>query len=362
VRVPDNLVVLNARATGLAPDGMRVRDAISFHALDVASMPHADEMAREVRRLAENISALTRAPVGTSYNGPVLFEGGAGGQLLGELIGRNLSLARRPVTEPGRAGSFPVSDLEGRLGARILPEWMDIVDDPTQTQWRGRPLIGFYKVDEEGVIPKPLSVVEKGVLKNYLLTRLPARGFEASNGRARYPGNFGANAAAFSNLLVHAGRTEPLTGLKTKLLKMSKARGSAYGIIVRKMDFPSSAGLDEVRRLLSNNQGGGANPVSLPILVYRLYPDGREELVRGLRFKGLSTRSLKDIVGASTDSTLFEFLNNSAPFALMGGANYAAQSAVVAPSLLLDDLELEKSVEEFPRPPVVPLPGLAAAK
>ena len=78
------------------------------------------------------------------------------------------------------------------MGARVLPDTFDVVDDPTQKEWRGRPLFGSYEVDREGVVPKPLRLIEKGVLKNYLLTRQPVRGYEGSNGRARLPGNFGA--------------------------------------------------------------------------------------------------------------------------------------------------------------------------
>jgi TldD protein len=290
-----------------------------------------------------------------------LFEGTDGPQIVSELIGRNLALTRKPVTEPGRPGAFSSTELEGRQGARILPEWLDVIDDPTQTEWHGRPLIGHYRVDEEGIAPKPLTLVEKGILKNYFLTRQPMRGYTRSNGHARLPANFGTEGAAASNLFVRARKTTPLPKLKKKMLDLCKARGKSYGIIVRKMDFPSSASVDEARRILASQSGGG-RPVSLPVLVYRLYPDGREELVRGLHFKGMNARSLKDIVGVSDESNVFEFLENGAPFALLGGASYAAESSVIAPSLLVDDLELVRTEEEFPRPPAAPPPAFQAAK
>ena len=129
-----------------------------------------------------------------------------------------------------------------------------------------------------------------------------------------------------------------------------------YGVIVRKMDFPSSAPLDEMRRLLSGQQGG--RPVSMPILVYRLYQDGHEELVRGLRFRGLNARSLKDILAAGDDSAAFEYMENSAPFALMGGSEFTAETCVVAPSILIDDLELHPVEEELPKLPVVSPPEM----
>lgn len=98
--------------------------------------------------------------------------------------------------------------------------------------------------------------------------------------------------------------------------------------------------------------------MSLPILVYRIYQDGHEELVRGLRFRGLNARSLKDILAAGDDSAAFEYLDNTAPFALMGGAGFTTEACVVAPSILIDDLELHPLEEEQPKLPLVPAPDL----
>ena len=360
IRDLENLFMVRVRATTQAPDGMLLRDASAFHALDSSKLPSELDMERGVRQVAENLTALARAPVGEAYNGPVLFEGIAGPQILAELLGRNLAVPRRPVTLPGRALPFLASELEGRLGVRILPEWMDLVDDPTQKEWRGRPLLGAYRVDLEGVVPNPLPLVEKGVLKNFLATRQPVRGAETSNGRARLPGSFGAKTPSFSNLFARASETVTSAQLRQKLIELCRQRNKPYGIIVRKMDFPSSASFEELRRLLTGMAQSAARPVSLPILVYRLYPDGREELIRGLRFRGFNTRSLKDILAASDETYVLDFLDNSAPFALMGGASFSCENSVIAPSLLIDDLEMEKPQEELTRPPLVPPPPLSS--
>ena len=113
-------------------------------------------MRRGVESVAENLEALLKAPVGEPYTGPVLFEPEAAAQLLAEVLGRNFALRRRPVSEPGRPLPFLASELEGRLGSRILPEWMDVVDDPTQARVERAPSVGHYLVDLEGVVPKPL--------------------------------------------------------------------------------------------------------------------------------------------------------------------------------------------------------------
>ncbi len=242
------------------------------------------------------------------------------------------------------------------MGARVLPDTFDVVDDPTQTEWRGRPLFGSYKVDREGVMAKPLRLIEKGVLKNYLLTRQPVRGFEGSNGRARLPGRFGTSAASISNLFVSTSEPVTVAEMKKKLIELCRTRNKPYGIIVRKMDFPSSAGVDEARRVMSAQQGG--RPVSMPILVYKVYVDGHEELVRGMRFRGFNVRSLKDILAAGDDSAAFEYMDNTAPFALIGGAGFTSEACVVAPSILIDDLELHPVEEELPKLPVVSAPEM----
>ena len=355
VRVPERIIFLRVRAAAQAKDGMHVRDAAVIHAADFDGLPAMAALEAEIAAVGRNATALAGAPQGEIYSGPVLFEGAAAPQLFAEILGGNLALTRRPVTEPGRPGMFPYSQFEGRQGARVLPEWMDVVDDPTRTEYRGRRLFGSYAVDREGVAPQPVTLVEKGVLKNFLLTRRPVRGYSGSNGRARLPGGFGHNSAAIGNLLVSASETAPLAELKKKLLEICDARGKPYGIVVRKMDFPSSASVEDARRLISGAQGG--QPVSVPLLIYRVYPDGREELVRGMRFRGLNARSFKDILAAGDDVHVFDYLNNMAPFALMGAGTHAAETSVAAPSVLIDDLELHPLEDEHPELPVAPPPS-----
>jgi hypothetical protein len=357
LRFPDRVAYMRVKATAQAEDGMSLHDAIVFQTHDLNRLTPEPEMRRGVQALAANLTKLAEAPVGDTYNGPILFEGAAAPQLLAEVLGKNLALPRRPVSERGRGGFFQPSELEGRQGSRIMPEFMTVVDDPTQTEWRGKPLFGSFEVDREGVAPKPLTLVEKGVLKSFLLTRQPVRGFPASNGRAMLPGAYGASTAGCSNLFVQAAEKVTVEELKRKLLEMCQNRGKPYGVLVRKMDFPSSASFQEMRQMMSRGgQSGGVPRVSLPVLAYRVYPDGREELMRGVRFGGLNARSLKDITAAGDDDTAFDFMDNAAPFALMGAGGYSSEACVVAPSILIDDLELHKIDEELPKLPIVPAP------
>jgi len=111
---------------------------------------------------------------------------------------------------------------------------------------------------------------------------------------------------------------------------------------------------------LAGAQSGGSRPVSIPVQVYKVYLDGREELVRGLRFRGLNARSFKDVLAAGNDRNIFDFLDNQAPFALMGAANFVAPVSVIAPSILIDDLELHRMEDQLPKLPLVPAPALTS--
>lgn len=359
LRYADRVNYLMARAEGQAPDGMYVRDAISIPSLDPSKLPSEMDLRKTMAGLAEDVRALVKAPTGESYSGPALFEPEAAAQLLAQLIGDNLNITRKPLTDPGGNASFVHSEFETRIGSRILPEWMDVTDDPTQSSWNGKPLIGWYAFDLEGVAPKSVPVIEKGILKNFLTTRQPIKGFPVSNGHARLQGYYGAHSAAIGNLFVKASETTPLADLKKRLIQMSQDRGKPYGILVRKLDFPFSAGTGELRALAqaSSQSGGSARPVSPPLLVYRVYPDGREELVRGLRFRGLSSRELRDILAASSETALFNFVNNGAPLAAMGAGGYLAPASVVSPGLLFDEIEFELPQDQLPKTAIVPPPN-----
>jgi hypothetical protein len=164
-------------------------------------------------------------------------------------------------------------------------------------------------------------------------------------------------------MFVRASQTVTPAALRQNLMEMVQKRGLPYGIVIRKLDYPSSATTGELRRIATAAQSTGSNrPVSSPILVYRVYPDGREELVRGVRFRGLNVRSFRDIIAASDENFVFDYLENNALFSMMSAGGYVAPTAVVAPAVLFEDLELDPVQDELPRPPVVPPPLISESR
>jgi predicted Zn-dependent protease len=335
-----------------------IRNHRYFHAFRLEGLPAEGVIKQEMDAMARNLTALVDAPVGEAYTGPVLFESFAAGQLFAQVFGGQLQAPRDPVSVPGRPVNIPRSELESRMNGRVLPDFIDVIDDPA-AQWKGRPLFGCSEADYEGVAPQKLTLVEKGTMKTLLYTRQPVRGHEGSNGHGRMPGGFGHAAAVPTNLLVQCREGVPRADLKTKLLDLVKQRGKPYGILVRRMDYPSSASMVELRRLANAMQGSGSSrPLSSPLEIYRVYPDGREELIRGVRFRGVNVRLLRDILAVGNDPEPVEYLLNTAPLALMGAGGYVVGASVVCPSLLFDEIEVERPQEERPRPPVVTPPPL----
>ncbi|MGA2211917.1 MAG: metallopeptidase TldD-related protein [Bryobacteraceae bacterium] len=341
LRLPEDLSYIHVTARGLAADGTDVHDSQTFQAFEAADLPGEQELTRASKEIAEHVVALSQAPAGESYDGPVLFEAPAAAQLFEQLLGDNLKLTRKPIADPGRVPSLLSSELENRVGSRILPDWMDVVDDSTQTKFAGHTLLGHYLYDVEGVAPQPVTLVEKGVLKTFLLTRTPVfKDFPGSNGHARFTGMFGDAAPGFGNLFIRASQTTPAAALKQKLIDMSKERNKPYGILIRKLDSPGSA--------------SGPHGVASPLLAYRVYPDGREELVRSLQFHGVSTRSFKDIVSASDENYVLDLIDSNPR------GNFISTASVIAPAVLFEELELAPIEEETPKPPIVPPPALGA--
>ncbi|MGD0133885.1 MAG: metallopeptidase TldD-related protein [Bryobacteraceae bacterium] len=357
LRTPEDVAYLRVSGHGMASDGTQVRDALVFQAFSPDGLPSEEVLTREIKALGDHVTTLSQAAVGEAYDGPVLFEAPAAAQLFGQLLGDNLKVTRKPVSDPGRASRYSPSELENKIGSRILPEWMDVTDDPTQTQFQGHTLLGHYVHDMEGVAPQPLTLVEKGVLKSFLLTRTPVfKNYPGSNGHARMTGAYGTRSPGFGNLFIRASQTTPAADMKKKLIGMCRDRNKPYGILIRKLDFPSTASIDELGQV--SQAAGGSHPVVPPLLAFKVYPDGREEMVRGLYFHEFTTKSLKDIEAASDENYVFDLIDSNAPFALVGAGSFTTTSAVIAPAVLFEELELEPAKEETLQPPIVPPPAL----
>jgi TldD protein len=364
VRTPQDLSEIDIVANGLASDGSRVWNHELITALNLSELPKEDELAKRAEKVAAETEALIKAPVAEDYSGPVLFDQEAAAQMMAQVLADTIRLQRKPLAPPGtnNPGAQMIESVwSSRIGAKVMPDWMTIVDDPREERINGTALAGHYDVDDEGVPAEKVTIVEKGVLKGFLFSRQPIRDFAASNGHGRLPGGWGSQAAVIGSLFVQADQTISEAQLRAKLMEKVKAAGLKYGIIIRRLDFPSTANFQELQSLARQLQKSGfARTLNTPLLVYRAYPDGHEELVRNVRFREFSARDLRDVNAASDHPYVLNYVNNGSSFNLTNMDSDATSSSLVCPSLLFDSIDLARAEDEPGRLPIVPPPALIA--
>lgn len=341
---PAAIVSLYARASTQAPDGMRLKHFVPFFGIDLEQFPSEKEMAVKVQKMAEELTSLTKAPVLEKYIGPVLVMGQAASELFAQVLAPQLSGERPLLMEQQRMAAMDTqSKLVSRLNRRVLPSFINVVDDPTQKTLNKRQLIGSYKVDDQGVLARSVKLIERGFLRTLLMSRRPRKEILHSNGHGRYA-QFGSPSANIGNLFVQTTEGKSFADLKQELIELCRKQDLSYGLIIRKLDNPSITSVDpsmmrrEIRR----------DSVTAPILVYKVsVEDGQEELVRGVVVEEVSVRTLKEIMAAGSEYHINNRLTTGGGiigFAFPFSLNFAAgiPTTVVAPSVLFEELELKK--------------------
>jgi predicted Zn-dependent protease len=324
----EGTIVRNGRSTATvmlngatqAADGMRLSRNPFWTEERAEELPAREALLKETKKMLDTLTALRKAPiVEESYRGPVLFAPDAADDVFAGLIGGNVLGRKPPLGRPNRTtGTFATS-----YKTRVLPKFVTVVDDPTIREFQGKNLVGSYGVDDEGVKAQAVTLVDAGMLENYLVGRQPIRDFSTSNGHGRAgPGT--APQPAVGTLILKSSEPESPADLKQKIMHMASEESKLYAYRVDTL-----------------------GPGNSPRLLYRVYAsDGHEELVRGAVFNELDVRSLRnDLVAVGNDP----LVSNR-----MGGVG----QTIICPSLLFDELEVKRadtSKEKLPEYPAPPL-------
>ncbi|MCZ6689115.1 MAG: metallopeptidase TldD-related protein [Planctomycetota bacterium] len=305
----DGRVSLTARAETQAEDGMALADSVTFRSALDKGLPAEEEMAEKIRDLAKGLTARAEARGPEDYTGPVLLTGGASAQFFQQLLLQNLTNPRTPLfRDEGGARRFRGPRLVKRLGKRILPKTYRVIDDPTIDEWEGQALLGSYPVDDEGLAPQKVSLVEGGKLKNLLMSRVPTESTTGSNGHGR---GVGRSIGSPTNVIIQSSEPVSEEDLLAALRELCEDEGLEYGIVVRK------------------NFSSGRSRGSHRMAAYRVYAeDGRVEPSRGLTFDGVTISLLKDIEASGESKRATHFSSGSV--------------SVVAPSILIEEMDLRK--------------------
>jgi predicted Zn-dependent protease len=373
IRGNRTFAAVEAGLSTLASDGMPLSHYYATYAPNPAALASVEDVKKALNVTGSELMALRLSQPLQDYTGPVLFTARAAAPLVAQVLGPALNGARppvafQPVMEQFLSNVGGKSDWVTRIGARVLPTTVTVVDDPAAKEFAGKPLIGGYRVDDEGVPAEKVSAVENGSLKELLMSRRPGPDSDKSNGHGRSAFLNDAKPTP-SNLFFTSSETVPAADLKKKFLDICRANKQEYCLEVKEMDNPAISLLhqEDFSELLASYGGGAGNGDRLPLIVVRVYPaDGHEEMVRGTRITGLNTRVLRNVTAIGDDPFVFNYMQTQiAGFAgtalgAFGSAQNGLPSSVVAPSLLFEELDVRGARGEPKRPPLIPAPLMTA--
>lgn len=320
--------------TTTADDGMQLQ---VYDYVDVASVDHLPDRAQVlemVHEVGRRLTGLRAAPLVEPYAGPAILRGRAAGVFFHEIFGHRVEGHRQKDEDEGQT-------FTRRVGQPILPDFLSVVDDPTVARLGGVDLNGHYAHDDEGVPAERVQLVDKGVLRNFLMSRAPVAGFPRSNGHGRrQPGS--AVVARQGNLIVEAHQTVPYAKLREMLVAEVKRQGKPWGLV-----------FDDISGGFTFTGRSEPNAFSVqPVTVWRVFADGRpDQLVRGVDLIGTPLTTFARIQAAADDRDVFN--------GVCGAESGWVPVSASAPSLLVSEVEVQRREKQNDRPPllVAPMPG-----
>ncbi|MFP4542823.1 MAG: metallopeptidase TldD-related protein [Candidatus Kapaibacterium sp.] len=316
-----------------ADDGMSLPLYETYFAFTPEGLPSEQEIANDIDKMIKLFAELRTAPIAETFSGPAILSGEASGVFFHEIFGHRVEGHREK--DPNSSQTFKES-----VGKSILPNFIDVVFDPTRPELEGIALSGYYRFDDEGVEAQKVVSVDDGIFKSFLMSRSPIEGFPNSNGHGRKQAGFRA-VSRQSNLIVQAAKTDDIESLRDQLRKEAKKQDKEYGLYFEKV----SGGFTFTNRTIPNAFN------VMPLVVYKVYADGRpDELVRGVDLIGTPLTTFSNIIAAGNDLGVF----NGICGAESGGVPVSACS----PSLLVSEIEVQKKKKSQAKPPILPAPAI----
>jgi TldD protein len=352
-------------ASTQADDGEELALHFSHYGHTAADLPGDDRLVAEAHSIARTLAALRAAPLVDNYTGPVLFEGVGATGIVRHTLAPHMSGTPLPENLPPDAARRFGGALTDRIGLRVLSNVLSVVDDPTATHAGKAALIGGYRFDDEGVPAQRVQVIRDGTLATLLMSRTPSRHLGESNGHARRFAPGGVFHGSATNLFVSGRRGLARPALVRALLAEVRAQGLPHGIIIRMLDDAAvTAGPERSNHeLLHLFQTTDQDQPPPAVLAYRVYPDGREELVRGVQLRPVPMTAWRDVMAIGRESTVYNYLasgQSNLDHQVSGTEDgfvpsAGVESAVVTPDLLFKELDVVRSTAgRFGRPLVPP--------
>jgi predicted Zn-dependent protease len=321
-------------ATSKAADGMELPRYESYAALTPQGLPSDADVLKAVDRMIADLKALRDAPTVDPYTGPAILSGRANAVFFHEVFGHRIEGHRQKSEAEGQT-------FKKMVGQPILPTFLSVDFDPTMKRYGGVDLVGSYAFDDEGVRARPVVTVKDGILENFLMGRSPIEGFSNSNGHGRAQAGF-EPVARQSNLIILNSKPVTRDQLKKLLIDQIKEQNKPFGLYFDDIQ----GGFTLTGRTVPNAFN------VLPVMVYRIYPDGREELVRGVDLVGTPLTVFSKIIAADDEKAVFN--------GICGAESGNVPVSASGPAILISQIEVQKKAKSQERPPILPAPLTAA--
>lgn len=331
VKTGNNYITLSYSLTSRTTDGMDVSRNMNYSGDSFDDLPSEEKMTADMEKSIRELALLKDAPVVEPYSGPAILNARAAGVYFHEIIGHRIEGHRQKLEDSGQT-------FAKKIGQKVTGDIITLYDDPSLKEFRGRPLRGYYRYDNEGVRGQRADIIEKGVMKGFLMNRTPIRGFASSNGHGRRSAGL-PTVSRMGNTIVEASVTVPYAQLREQLIAECKRQNKPFGLV-----FDDISG-----GFTSPGRGSGQTFKVLPLLVYKVYTDGRpDEVVRGVDIVGTPITSFSKVTAAADDYDIFN--------GTCGAESGQVPVSAVAPSLLITEMEVEKSQKSQQKQPVLKPP------
>jgi len=332
VVTPGSIVRVSIDAETRADDGMELMRVETFQAESIEQLPPEPEVAARVEKMATDLKALRDAPLAEPFDGPALLSGRASAVFFHEVLGHRLEGHRQRGEKEGQT-------FTKKINQPVLPDFLSVSDDPTRRTLDGVQLSGWYEYDDEGMPAERVDVIQNGILKNFLMSRMPIKNFGNSNGHGRAQAGLMATGRQ-GNLIVSSSKTVKDSELRQKLKDEIKKQAKPYGLY-----------FEDIQGGFTLTQRGTPQAFQvLPVLVWRVYADDRpDELVRGVDIVGTPLAAMEHILLTGDKTAVFN--------GICGAESGSVPVSAASPAMLFSDIEVQKRAHSLNRPPILPPPG-----
>ena len=331
------LIRVLALASTRSTDGMELARSETFDASTFDKLAPEQTVAAKIDKIAQDLQKLKKAPVVEPFNGPALLSGRAAAVFFHEVVGHRLEGQRQRGENEGQT-------FTKMIGQAVLPKFLSVEDDPTLKSLEGVELSGNYSYDEEGEKSRKVELISNGILKQFLMSRMPVKGFLQSNGHGRAQAGL-MPVGRQGNLIVRSNKSVADSQLRQELINEIRKQKKPFGLYFEDIAGGFTLTLRNMPQAFQ----------VMPLMVWKVYPDGRpDELVRGVDIIGTPLNALNRIVLTGQKMDVFN--------GECGAESGSVPVTAAAPAMLFSEIEVQKVSQGHERPPLLPPPGVEKAE